>query len=289
MARTIQEIRRSISEAFIADSTIQAGYKLAPGKTFEEQFSKVSLEAILFWVFASAIYTLEVLFDEHRKEVKELVAEAEPHTLLWYTRKAKAYLHGKSLLPYSDKYDTSSLSPEEIEKLRVVRYAVASEYNSVVYLKVAGVDDKGKPSVLGDNILAPLRAYMQQIKDAGVPVRVISSPGDELRLTLEVYMQPVLLSPKGKLSEERDKAIRKVVEDNIASLPFDGVFRPSDLVVALSQISGVESSVVSSASSAPAGSDKWLGISGYHRPHSGYYHLDTLNIVYKPYEPFRSL
>ena len=55
MARTIQEIRRSISEAFIADPTIQAGYKLAPGKTFEEQFSKVSLEAILFWVFASAI------------------------------------------------------------------------------------------------------------------------------------------------------------------------------------------------------------------------------------------
>ena len=285
MARTIQEIRRSISEAFIADSTIQDGYKLTPGKTFEEQFSKVSLEAILFWVFASAIYTLEVLFDEHRKEVKELVAEAEPHTLRWYARKAKAYLHGYALLPYSDKYNTSALTAEQIEKASVVRYAVASEYGNVVYLKVAGASDKGKPIVLTDDIITPFKAYMHQVKDAGVPVRVISAPGDELRLTLSVYIQPVLLSQGGKPSDDYQKTIRKAIEGNISSLPFDGILRLSDIVVALSRVSGVEASVVTSASASAAGANSWSDIVGYHRPRSGYYQLQSLTINYLPYAP----
>ena len=285
MARTIQEIRRSISEAFIADSTIQAGYKLTPGKTFEEQFSKVSLEAILFWVFASAIYTLEVLFDEYRMEVKELVAEAEPHTLRWYARKAKEYLHGRVLLPYSDKYDLSGLSPENMDKLRIVRFAVASEYGNVVYIKVAGATDEGKPKVLADDVLIPFRAYIHQVKDAGVPIRVISSPGDELKLSLDVYLQPTLLSPQHKPSEDLDKEIRKVIEENITSLPFDGVFRVSDLVVALSIISGVEASVVTTASTTPAGTNSWQTIVGYHRPRSGYFNIKQLTINYKTYDP----
>lgn len=285
MARTTQDIRRSISEAFIADPTIQQGYHLTPGKTFEEQFSKVSLEAILFWVFASAIHALEELFDLHRKDVAELVAEAEPHTLRWYARKAKAYLHGHTLLPYSDQYDLSTLTPEEIDKLRIVRYAVASEQNNIVYIKVAGRDEEGKPKVLPKDTLEALRLYMQQVKDAGVPVRIISSPGDELRLSLTIYLQPVLLSPQGKPTPGRDKAIRKVIEDNISTLPFDGVFRPSDLIVALSSQSGVEASDVTSATTTQAGSDSWQYIFGYHRPRSGYYHLNKLTINYQPYVP----
>lgn len=289
MARTTQDIRRSISEAFIADPTIQQGYHLTPGKTFEEQFSKVSLEAILFWAFASAIHALEELFDLHRKDVAELVAEAEPHTLRWYARKAKAYLHGHALLPYSDKYDTSALTPEQIEEARVIRYAVASEYGAVVYLKVAGADDKGKPTILPNTILDPFRAYIHQVKDAGVSIRIISAAGDKLRLTLEVYVQPTLLSISGAPSDKRQEEIRKAVETNITTLPFDGVFRPSDLVIALSSISGVEATVVVSAMATPAETSNWQPISGYHRPRSGYYNIDSLTINYKPYDSTTSL
>lgn len=121
MARTTQDIRRSISEAFIADPTIQQGYHLTPGKTFEEQFSKVSLEAILFWVFASAIHALEELFDTHRKDVAELVAEAEPHTLHWYARKAKAYLHGHASSPTA----TNTISPPSLLS-RLISYALCA-------------------------------------------------------------------------------------------------------------------------------------------------------------------
>ena len=112
MARTTQDIRRSISEAFIADPTIQQSYHLTPGKTFEEQFSKVSLEAILFWVFASAIHALEELFDLHRKDVAELVAEAEPHTLRWYA------------IP-SSPTATNTISPPSLLR-RLISYALCA-------------------------------------------------------------------------------------------------------------------------------------------------------------------
>lgn len=289
MARSTPDIRQEISSAYIANPTIQRAYKLDPSKTYDEQFSKASLETSLFWAFASAIGALEVRFDAHQREVDDLIASTEPHTLRWYAARAKAYLHGFSLLPYSDQFDTATATEEELAKARIIHYAVASEYQTTVYLKVAGVDETGSPAVLSEGILDGLRSYIAQIKDAGVAVRVISAPGDDLNLSLDVYIQPSLLLSSGLPSEERQSEIRKVVERNITSLPFDGVFRPSDLVVALSKITGVASSVVTSASASAPGEDDWQTFSGFHRPSSGYYKIRSLSIAYKPYEPFNSI
>lgn len=289
MARTISDIKRSMTDAFIAEPAVISAYKLSPGKTYDEQFSKVSLESLLFWSYAVGVWTLETLFDAHRKEVAQLVSEVEPHTLRWYAKQAKAYLHGFRLRPYSDVFDTSGATAEELGKAQVVRYAVASEHRNTIYLKVAGSDSQGAPAVLTEGILEGMRAYISQIKDAGVAVRVISAPGDELALALEVYMQPTLLLSTGLPSEERQREIRKIIEDNITSLPFDGVFRPSDLVVALAQVSGVESTVVTSASATPAGVEDWQSFEGYHRPSAGYYHIHKIQISYRPYEPFQSI
>lgn len=285
MPRTISDIRREIAAAYIADPNIQRSYKLDPRKTYDEQFSKVSLESILFWAFASAVWTLEVLFDKHRTEVAQLVSEAEPHTLRWYAQRAKAYLHGYALPPYKDRYDLSSISLEEQEKASVVRYAVASEWRGVVQIKVAGADKEGRPQVLPSEVIDPFRVYMETIKDAGVQIRISSSTGDELRLSLTIYLSPALLA-NGMPSDELDKHIRQEIARNVADLPFDGVFRPSDLVVSLSKISGVEASEVTSSSARPSSYDDFKSFTGYHRPSAGYYYLDNLSITYKPYIPY---
>ena len=285
MTRTISDIRREIAAAYIADPTIQHAYKLTAGKTFEEQFSKVSLESILFWTFASAVWTLETLFDKHRTEVAQLVSEAEPHTLRWYAQRAKAYLHGHALPPYKDRYDLSSISPEEQERAAVVRYAVASEYQGVVHIKVAGADKDKKPTALPTATLTALTRYLEVIKDAGVQLRISSATGDELRLTLTIYLTPSLLI-NGKPSEDFDKHIRQTITSNVADLPFDGVFRPADLVIALSKLSGVEASEVTYAAARPSSYDSFTPFTGYHRPSAGYFLLSDLTLNYKPYEPY---
>lgn len=285
MPRSISDIRREIAAAYIADPTIQHAYKLTAGKTFEEQFSKVSLESILFWAFASAVYTLESLFSKHRTEVAQLVSEAEPHTLRWYAQRAKAYLHGHALPPYKDRYDLSFISPEEQERAAVVRYAVASEYQGVVHIKVAGADKDKKPTALPTATLTALTRYLEVIKDAGVQLRISSATGDELRLTLTLYLTPSLLI-NGKPSEDFDKRIRQTITSNVADLPFDGVFRPADLVIALSKLSGIEASEVNSAAARPSSYDSFIPFTGYHRPSAGYFLLSNLSLNYKPYEPY---
>ena len=278
-----------MTDAFAANEDVVKAYDLSPSKTYDEQFSKVSLETLIFWAFSAGIFKLETIYDDHRKEVIDLIAASEPHTLFWYSNRAKSYLHGFSLKPYSDEFDTAGASDDDLAKAHIVRYAVASEYQDTVYLKVAGVDEAGAPVVLSESVLSGIRSYIAQIKDAGVAVRVISAPGDDLDLSLEIYMQTSLLLDSGLPSQDRQTEIRKVVERNTTSLPFDGVFRPSDLVVALSQVTGVESSVVTSASSSASGEDDWKEFTGFHRPSSGYYKIRSLSIAYKPYEPFNSI
>lgn len=278
-----------MTDAFAANEDVVKAYDLSPSKTYDEQFSKVSLETLIFWAFSAGIFKLETIYDDHRKEVIDLIAASEPHTLFWYSNRAKSYLHGFSLKPYSDEFDTAGASDDDLAKAHIVRYAVASEYQDTVYLKVAGVDEAGAPVVLSESVLSGIRSYIAQIKDAGVAVRVISAPGDDLDLSLEIYMQPSLLLDSGLPSQDRQTEIRKVVERNTTSLPFDGVFRPSDLVVALSQVAGVESSVVTSASSSASGEDDWKEFTGFHRPSSGYYKIRSLSIAYRPYEPFNSI
>lgn len=278
-----------MTEAFGANEDVVKAYGLNPSKTYDEQFSKVSIESLLFWSFSAGIAKLETIYDDHRREVSELIVASEPHTLFWYSNRAKSYLHGFSLKPYLDEFDTAGASDDDLAKAHIVRYAVASEYQDTVYLKVAGVDEAGAPVVLSESVLSGIRSYIAQIKDAGVAVRVISAPGDDLDLSLDIYMQPSLLLDSGLPSQDRQAEIRKVIERNTTSLPFDGVFRPSDLVVALSQVAGVESSVVTSASSSASGEDDWKEFTGFHRPSSGYYKIRSLSIAYKPYEPFNSI
>lgn len=223
----------------MANDTIKALYGLVPGKEFEDQFSKVSLESILFHVIATCIWTLEKLFDRHKQEVTDLINELKPHSLRWYVNKAKAYQDGRSLIPDSDRYDNEGLSDEEIRKEQVVKYAAVEEKGAIVYVKVAG-GTEGNRRPLSDAQKAGLREYFMRVKDAGVKLEVISEEPNVFELNLDVYYNPQVFD-----AELRDKKTNtKVVHDTIAAfvenLPFNGEYRNSALIDALLELDGVE-------------------------------------------------
>lgn len=103
------------------------------------------------------MWTLEVLFDKHKEEVEERIEQLETHTLRWYVNKAKAFMYGYKLVDNADYYDTSNMSETDIENARLVKYAVATEDNTVVYLKVAGRDENGNPAKLSTSVFLPSR------------------------------------------------------------------------------------------------------------------------------------
>ena len=282
MARTIEEIKADMTANFVKQRAVISAYGLDGKKTFDQQFSRVSIESILFYVFAAALWSLEKLFDLHTAEVKEHIEQQEPHTLRWYVNKTKAFMYGHKLVPDTDYYDTSNVPDADIEAAKVVKYAVASESNTVVYIKVAG-EKEGKPSLLTDSQVAALRSYMNTIKDAGVSVQIRNEQADLMRISLVVYYDPTLLSVDGTSLSSNGKPVDDTVKSVITNLPFNGMYRNTDLLAALQALPGVEVVDITGVQVKTCNAEDWTDVVGFNRPYSGYYEIESLNVEYKQY------
>lgn len=321
MARSLNEIKAEIATAFISQEVVRNAYGLDDNATFDKVFSPVSIESILFDVVASCIWVVESLFDRHKLEVETRIEALRPHTLRWYVSKTLEYMHGKSLKPVSkdgvviaDYYDTKDMPESEIEKKRIVKYAVATESNTHVLIKAAGSND-GRPKKLNAEQLNGLSWYLSQIKDAGVNLRVISEDADQMNVELYVRYDPTVLQAEFLTDKENeylatentfytnaDRAsgyhlirlspiddvqtdiLDNVVCDVITHLPFNGEYRNSDLLAAIQSINGIEVADICKVEvCAASATGVYTPVVGYRRPYSGYYELTNLVVKGKPY------
>ena len=287
MARTIEEIKNGMTAEWTKQPAVMSAYGLDGKKTFKDYFSTASLENILFYVFAVAVWSLESLFDMHRTEVEQHIEKLEPHTLRWYVSRTKAYMQGCKLVTDSDYYDTSEMTPTQIKSAQVVKYAVATESNTVVYIKVARQDADGNPAELTDAQLDGLRTYIDEIKDAGVSVQIRNEPADDMQISLIIYYDPTLLSVDTNgvgILADGTEPVRETVQKVITALPFNGVFRKSDLMAALQALPCVEVADIAEVKVKPRNSQEWQIVSGFNRPYSGYYRINSLVVDYQPYK-----
>lgn len=283
MARTLKEIKDAMTATFCQERAVVEKYELNPKKSFDQQFSSASIENILFYCFAFAIWTLEVLFDKHRTEVERRIEQLEPHTLRWYVNKAKAFMYGYQLVKDADYYDTTELSETDIDKARVVKYAVASESNTVVYLKVAARGEDGQPAKLNASQFASLTSYMNSVKDAGVAIKLVNENADKIRINMVVYYDPTVMNSDGAVSDGTQPVL-EAVKTVITNLPFNGVFRKSDLLAAVIDVPGVEVADIVSVKVKTANAADFADVMGYDKPYSGYYAIDSLNVSYRSYD-----
>lgn len=284
MARTVEEIKKDMTAEFMKMEAVKSRYGLDGSKSFADCFSMASLENIIFYVFAVAVWALEKLFDLHRADVDARIEQLEPHTLRWYVSKAKAYMQGQKLVTDCDYYDTEGMTEQDIAAAKVVKYAVATESNTVVYIKVAREVD-GNPAALTAGQLEGLTSYMNEIKDAGVSVQLRNEPADQMRISLLIYYDPTLLiiGANGNGSQNGKDPVRETTKQVIENLPFNGMFRKSDLMAALQALPCVEVADIKSVKVKPRNGAEWQTVEGYDRPFSGYYSIDALTVDYQPY------
>lgn len=288
MARTIDEIKLGLTTSFIENTTLQSVYGLDTSKTFAEQFTKVSIENILLYVIAVAIYALEVIFDNHVSEVDTLISNQSPHTLKWYVYKVLDYREGQVLVEDTDYYsdvkdDGTTYSDEEIEVTQIVKYASAVEDDGVLYIKVAGDDGSGNKEPLSDEQLIGLTSYVKEVKDAGVSVDFINEAGAYLRLELDIYYNPQILNANGE-DASGDKVINNAIEEYITSLDFNGEYRNITLVDKLQAVSGVEIPELKLAEQSYGGVS-YETVNAFVVPRPGYYQFneDLITINYIAY------
>lgn len=285
MARTILTIKADLDSQFMTNSTIASAYGFTVGDSFDDAFSKVSIESILLYIMAYCAYVVEVLFDTHKTEVNDIIDTMKPHTRNWYETMAKSFLFGYSLVEDEDFYDTSLLTDDQITSAKVVQYAAAVEKSGIVYLKIAGGDSNNR-APLPSAQKAAFEAYIKEIKDAGVVVEVVNSAPQYFGLQLTVYYDPTMLDSTGLRLTDGTYPVKSATENFISTLKFNGEYRNVSLVDILQDIDGVIIPELVLSRWSNDGSN-WEVIDAKITPDSGYFKIydeTHLAITYVAYQ-----
>lgn len=271
--RTIAEIKEAIEQDFMANSTAAEKYGFEVGDNFADVFSRVSIESILFYIFACAAYIMERLFAEHSEEVTGEIELLTPHRALWYRNKMLDFMANKTLIADTDRYDTTDMSDDDIAAAKVVKHATANEdaTTSTLVIKVAG-ETNGVRSPLPSATATQLAAYIAEIKDAGVGITLVNQSPDVLVCTVDVYYNPLLVAA------DVQTACRKAIDDYIANLPFNGEYTNMALLNVLQGVEGVKVVNFTSATAQGVNDANPIVINGRHTPAAGYFTAGAVNI-----------
>lgn len=238
MARTIEEISTYLKSGFVGNETIRDAYGLVAGKTFDEQFSKVSIESILIYVFAASAWVLEQMWEAFRVETEQRINDAYVTSLSWYYRKALEFQKGDALVfdekTYSYKYPAVDTDKQVVKNVAVRQVTD----NDVTKLKIYFSDAEKKP--LTGDVRQAFEAYMREIGAAGIHYLFVSEAPDLLRVHLKIYYNPLVLDSNGVRLGGGGKPVEEVIESYLNGLEYGGTFYASKLVDMIQATEGVK-------------------------------------------------
>ncbi len=278
--RTIAEIKESITQEFMQNEDAAKIWGFAKGASWNSVMGRMSVENVIIHIVAVCCHVVESLMATHKKEVETMISVKVPHSSRWYCEKTLSFLDGEELIEDSDEYDLSQMTQEDIEAKRIVKYAVAVESendgSNELMIKVAGEDSEGNKRPLTDEEATRLKAYLGEIKDAGVKINLVNEEPDQLRLHLIIYYNA--LYNVEELKTQCEVALKQYVEN----LDFDGVWSRNGIVDAVRGIEGVELAQIVSV--VWGGADHSVSFDKiYSRPRSGYCKLTEVNLTMQVY------
>jgi len=279
---TIAEFKRLMTDSYTGDDIIIETYGLSPGLTFEDQFSAVSLENIIFSDVATAMFVMQELFDRFKIDISEILNAQLPGTINWYAYKAMLFQFGMELHPETDFYDNTGLTAGQIAAMRVVHYAAAVEARdkSILYVKIATDDLNGIRQPLSSAQLIAFKQYLNNVQYAGVRISVINDPPDEMRLVIDIYYDPLVLDETGRrLDGTANTPVQDAIRNHLKNLPFNGTYTNQGLVDTLQVIDGVLIAEIKSAASRFGVFTEFTEINAREVAHAGYYQISDANLI----------
>lgn len=225
-----------MTNAFMADSTIRERYGLSENDTFDDSFSVVSIENILFYIVAACSHVLEVLFDQFKADVDEKISRAVVASVPWYYKIAKEFQYGDALV-FNEATQQYSY-PKEDEKKRLVKYVAVRDRGSSVEI-LASCETGGQPTVLSDDVLTAFKQYLNRVKIAGVILSVRSLPADNISITATIRIDPLVIDRTGTRIEDGSFVVENAVNAYLRNIIYGGTFNKTKLVDAIQNVEGV--------------------------------------------------
>ena len=246
--------------------------------------SKTAIFNHFAYVVAVVIAALDNLFDLHKQEVSNRISLEKAHRLQWYRDKALSFRYGQNLIPESDQYDNTGLTENEIQERLIVKQSAVTEVDGRIRIKVV-TEENGEYVQLDADQRAAFKQYINKVKDGGVKIIDESLPPDQLKLSIDVWYNPLVLRGDGSRVDGSDPApVAKALRAFLKNLPFNGEYANTRLSDALQKVDGVDLVNVKSCQ-AKYGLFPFTSVDEKYIPDAGYLELtdENLTINYREY------
>ena len=259
MARSVAEIKKTMTDAFLADETLREKYGLKDGATWSESFSNVSLENILLFIVAGATHVLEVIMDRYKAEVSKKVESAVVASVPWYHKMALAFQYGDSLVlnDRTQQYEYRTVD----EGKQAVKYAAVRDRGTSVQILVSG-DKNGSPEPLSNDVLSVFKRYMNRVKLAGVILNITSKASDHVLIKANVTIDPLVLDERGTMLADGSKPVETAIREHLKNIVYGGTFNKTKLVDAIQGAPGVTDVELLECSYKSDGVSSWTVLTG---------------------------
>lgn len=272
--RTLDQINQGIKADFVANEVLREAYGIDALKSFDDQFSKVSLESIIIFIVATAIWLLEVIVSQKETELESQIASEYPYSIPWYYNKALQFQLG-DWLAFDSSYKFTY--PVIDEDKQIVKFVAIREreVDGVTTLQIFAT--KAAKDALTEDELAAFTAYIQQIGAAGTHFEFISLAPDTISLEMVCVYNPQLLSFEGERLAGGGKPVNEAIEAYLDGIKYGGSFTRTKLVDAIQVANGVfdvelESVLLNGV----------LNASRSFESPSGFFKSDVITVTYTP-------
>lgn len=221
---------------FLANKDVRNLYGLSENDTFNESFSVVSLESILFGIVATVVWTLETLFDRHKEEVYQKATSTIVASAAWYHHLALRFQKGDTLV-YDEATKSYGYATEDTSK-QIVKYAAVRDAGKFIRMLVSG-DKNGRPSRLEDADLIPFKEYMNRVKIAGVVLEIDSYAPDIIRVIAECTVDPLVIDAQGRRIIDGSYPVVDAINNYLNNIDYGGTFNKNRLIDAIQNVRGV--------------------------------------------------
>lgn len=198
--------------------------------------SKMSIINAFTWVTAAAIYSFETLLDVFTTDIAKTFTQRINGTSAYYANAMLKWQYGDDLI-INNEGTAFHYATEDTTKRLITHVSYQEYYNeefkdNILILKVA-TGEGSSLSQLSDEELIAARAYLNQIKFAGVKCNVVSRRGDVLVPRVTVYYDGAIT--KEELYDNIDTALI----DFIVNMKFDSLIYSQKIIDAIQKVEHV--------------------------------------------------
>lgn len=222
MARAISVIQRQILDSIAADSDLNQVLT---------SVSKRAIFRLITFVIATAIAIHEQIIDVFKLFVETQVAQAAPGTPQWLQAQVFKFQYSSDTPQVIQLVNLVPVYPIEDKTLRIItRCSVTTDVSNNVTIKVA----KGEPPTLLNSLeYDALVSYIGVIGIGGISYSLVSSAADRLYVQAQIYYT-------GLFSSVIKTNVIAAIDAYLASIPFNGRIKLSDLELAIKAVDGVD-------------------------------------------------